>query len=126
MPIYEYECKKCGEIIEEFQSFSDKPLKKHKECGGKLERLISLSAFHLKGSGWYDTEYGKKKVKRGTQSAEKGDKAEGDTKTESTSSDTASSSSDSSTDSSSSSTESSSATADSINKETSGAKNKSK
>lgn len=123
MPIYEYECKKCGEVIEEFQNFSDKPLKKHKECGGKLERLISLSAFHLKGSGWYDTEYGKKKVKRGTQSAEKGEKAEGDTKTDSASADTASSS-DSSADASSSSTESSSATADSIKKDTSEAKNK--
>jgi len=74
MPIYEYECKKCGDIIEAIQGFNDNPLKKHNSCGGKLKKIISLSSFHLKGSGWYDTEYGKKKLKRGTQSAEKSDK----------------------------------------------------
>lgn len=62
MPIYEYHCKKCDRIFEELQGFNDKPLKKCRECGGKVERLISLSAFHLKGSGWYETEYGKKKT----------------------------------------------------------------
>ena len=61
MPIYEYHCKKCDQNFEELQGFNDKPLKKCRECGGKLERLISLSAFHLKGSGWYETDYGKKK-----------------------------------------------------------------
>lgn len=61
MPIYEYHCKKCNKNFEELQGFNDKPLKKCRECGGKLERLISLSAFHLKGSGWYETDYGKKK-----------------------------------------------------------------
>lgn len=83
MPIYEYECKKCGDIIEAIQGFNDNPLKKHNDCGGKLKKVISLSSFHLKGSGWYDTEYGKKKIKRGTQSAQKdnkSDKKESDTK----------------------------------------------
>ncbi len=59
MPIYEYECKKCGRITEELQSFSDPPLKKCKECKGKLEKLISLSSFQLTGTGWYATDYAK-------------------------------------------------------------------
>ena len=61
MPIYEYKCPKCG-IFEAIQSFSDKPLKckpdcEEKGCPKKAERLISQSAFHLKGSGWYKTDY---------------------------------------------------------------------
>lgn len=59
MPIYEYQCKNCGEALEALQGFNDKPLRKCKSCGkNALERLISLSAFHLKGSGWYSTDYG--------------------------------------------------------------------
>ena len=57
MPIYEYECTQCGEIEEAIQKFSDKPLKKCQHCSGKLHRLISQSTFHLKGSGWYVTDY---------------------------------------------------------------------
>ncbi len=62
MPIYEYQCKKCSEVFEILHGFNEEPPKKCEECGGKLEKLISLSAFHLKGSGWYETDYGKKKV----------------------------------------------------------------
>jgi putative FmdB family regulatory protein len=57
MPIYEYECIQCGKIEEAIQKFSDKPLKKCRHCSGKLHRLISQSTFHLKGSGWYVTDY---------------------------------------------------------------------
>ena len=60
MPIYEYECTKCGRIEEAMQKFSDKPLKKCKRCSGKLHKLISQSSFHLKGSGWYVTDYARK------------------------------------------------------------------
>lgn len=60
MPIYEYECGKCGKTIEVIQKFSDKPLKKHADCGGALTKLISQSAFQLKGTGWYVTDYAKK------------------------------------------------------------------
>jgi putative FmdB family regulatory protein len=60
MPIYEYECTKCGTIEEAFQRFSAKPLSKCKHCSGKLHRLISHSTFHLKGSGWYVTDYANK------------------------------------------------------------------
>ena len=62
MPIYEYQCQKCEGVFEILQGFNDKPVKKCEECGGRLKRLISVSAFHLKGSGWYETDYGKKKI----------------------------------------------------------------
>jgi len=57
MPIYEYECTKCGKIEEVIQKFSDKPLTKCRHCSAKLHRLVSLSSFHLKGTGWYVTDY---------------------------------------------------------------------
>ncbi|MDY6904938.1 MAG: FmdB family zinc ribbon protein [Thermodesulfobacteriota bacterium] len=60
MPIYEYECNKCGTIHEAWQKITDKPLTKCESCSGKLHKLISRSAFHLKGSGWYVTDYGGK------------------------------------------------------------------
>lgn len=64
MPIYEYECTKCGLTEEVFQKISDKPLTRCHECSGKLRKLISNSAFHLKGSGWYVTDYAKKPGKK--------------------------------------------------------------
>jgi putative FmdB family regulatory protein len=60
MPIYEYECAKCGKTIEVIQSYSDKPLKKHEGCGGTLTKLISASGFQFKGTGWYVTDYARK------------------------------------------------------------------
>src|SRR6266436_4794456 len=63
MPIYEYECAKCGKTIEVIQSYSDKPLKKHEGCGGKLTKLISASGFQFKGTGWYVTDYARKETK---------------------------------------------------------------
>ena len=57
MPIYEYECRKCGKHFEIFQRISDDPLKECKFCNGELTKLISQCAFHLKGSGWYVTDY---------------------------------------------------------------------
>jgi putative FmdB family regulatory protein len=60
MPIYEYECTKCGKLEEVYQKFSDKPLTKCNQCSGKLHKLISQSSFHLKGTGWYVTDYANK------------------------------------------------------------------
>jgi putative FmdB family regulatory protein len=59
MPLYEYKCQSCGKTFEVLQKFSDEPLKTHPECGGPVERLLSAPAFHLKGTGWYATDYGK-------------------------------------------------------------------
>jgi putative FmdB family regulatory protein len=61
MPIYEYECKACGSIEEVIQNFSDAPLENCKHCSGKLHKLVSQSTFHLKGTGWYVTDYANKK-----------------------------------------------------------------
>ena len=62
MPVYEYECSECGNIEEAFQKMSDPPLKECSKCKGKLKKLVSHSSFHLKGSGWYVTDYGGSKT----------------------------------------------------------------
>jgi len=59
MPIYEYKCDKCG-IYEVTQRITESPLKKCPTCGRKTERILSRSSFVLKGSGWYQTDYGRK------------------------------------------------------------------
>ena len=69
MPLYEYQCRDCGRRLEIIQKFSDDPLTECSECGGTLEKVLSAPAFHLKGSGWYKTDYaqkdgGKKKTRR--------------------------------------------------------------
>ncbi len=61
MPIYEYKCRKCGKNYELFQRITDDEVTGCKFCNGTVDKLISLSAFHLKGSGWYVTDYGGKK-----------------------------------------------------------------
>src|SRR5229473_104356 len=60
MPLYEYECEKCGHRFEKIQKFSDKMIKKCPECGGRVEQMISSPAFQFKGSGWYVTDYANK------------------------------------------------------------------
>ena len=93
MPLYEYKCHSCGKTIEVIQKFSDEPLKTHAECGGELEKLISRSAFQLKGSGWYATDYAKS---NGSGNATKDDSKQGESKAESAKSDSGSSESKSS------------------------------
>lgn len=57
MPIYEYQCTACGQVEERWQKFSDAPLSVCPACGGDMTKLISNCAFHLKGGGWYVTDY---------------------------------------------------------------------
>ncbi|MDI6853674.1 MAG: zinc ribbon domain-containing protein [Deltaproteobacteria bacterium] len=57
MPIYEYQCAACGRVTEKWQKFSEAPLTICPHCGGSLNKLISNCSFHLKGSGWYVTDY---------------------------------------------------------------------
>lgn len=57
MPIYEYHCSACRKDHEIIQKFSDPPLTICPACGGKLEKKLSLSGFHLKGGGWYKDGY---------------------------------------------------------------------
>lgn len=91
MPLYEYECLKCGHRFERIQKFSDKPVSSCPHCKkGKVKQLLSASSFHLKGSGWYATDYaGKGKDKsestpeHAEESAAKGpDKADQERKDE--------------------------------------------
>ena len=76
MPLYEYECKKCGHRFEKILKFSDKPMKKCPDCGGAVEQLISAATVQFKGAGWYVTDYAKK----GTTSSSKSSEGEGGSK----------------------------------------------
>ena len=70
MPTYEYECEKCGDVFEEFQSINSEPLKKCKreECDGAVKRLFSPGAgFIFKGSGFYKTDYRSDSYKKAAQ-----------------------------------------------------------
>ncbi len=57
MPIYEYRCQNEGHQFEVFQKLSEEPLKACQRCQGPVEKLVSASSFHLKGGGWYVTDY---------------------------------------------------------------------
>ena len=57
MPVYEYQCHDCGVVFEARQKFSDQPLTSCTACGGKVDKLISLPGFSLKGDGWYQSGY---------------------------------------------------------------------
>ena len=82
MPLYEYECEKCGHRFEKIQKFSDPPLETCEKCGGPVHKMQSAPAFQFKGTGWYVTDY----AKGGRSSTE-------DKKTEPAKSDSSSSSS---------------------------------
>ena len=69
MPIYEYQCAKCGHQTEILQKFSDPPIAKCDLCQGKMKKLISHSTFHLKGTGWYVTDYASKSGSEGKSEA---------------------------------------------------------
>lgn len=61
MPIYEYECDACGHHMEVLQKFSDPPITECEACHShQIKKLISQSTFHLKGTGWYVTDYASK------------------------------------------------------------------
>jgi putative FmdB family regulatory protein len=62
MPIYEYKCDQCGKEFELFQRITEPEAKSCKFCKGRVHKMVSLSSFHLKGSGWYVTDYGGKKA----------------------------------------------------------------
>jgi putative FmdB family regulatory protein len=76
MPIYEYKCKKCGKEFEMFQGVAEPAVKSCKFCRGPAHKLMSLSSFHLKGSGWYATDYGGKKAPGGEKKKEESTNSE--------------------------------------------------
>ena len=87
MPIYEYKCTVCGKVTETWQKFSDEPLTVCPACGGAMCKLISNCAFHLKGSGWYVSDYSGSKPNSATPEA---GKESGEASSEKTSESTAS------------------------------------
>ena len=66
MPLYEYQCAKCGKRTEKIENVAGPHLKKCPHCGGRVERLLAAPAIQFKGSGWYVTDYaGKSTAKDG-------------------------------------------------------------
>jgi putative FmdB family regulatory protein len=59
VPLFEYQCRKCGQRTERIEKFDGAKLQKCPKCGGRVERLVSAPAIQFKGSGWYVTDYGK-------------------------------------------------------------------
>jgi putative FmdB family regulatory protein len=83
MPVYEYECKACGRDFEYQQRMSDPDKTTCEACGGALERLISRTAFSLKGGGWYKDLYASPKPPEAkTDAKPEGGKSEGAGKSE--------------------------------------------
>jgi putative FmdB family regulatory protein len=78
MPIYEYKCAK-GHVFDVIQKMSDEPLSECQECGAAAERVLHPVAIHFKGSGFHNTDYGKKKVSSNGSSSE-GSKDSSDSK----------------------------------------------
>jgi putative FmdB family regulatory protein len=78
MPLYEYHCRRCDEVFEVRQKFSDDPLVVHDGCGGEVDRLLSPPALQFKGSGWYVTDYGRNGAPTGENGSAK-PKTEGKT-----------------------------------------------
>jgi putative FmdB family regulatory protein len=79
MPLYEYQCQKCGERVEAIQKLSDPPYTICPHCGGELKKLISSPAIQFKGSGFYITDYAragsKSETKESTKEGSSGESA---------------------------------------------------
>jgi putative FmdB family regulatory protein len=87
MPIYEYQCQKCG-MFEVTQRITENPLTKCPTCKSRVKKLISNTSFQLKGTGWYITDYARKgqesaKGENGAKSAEAKTDSRGESKTDS-------------------------------------------
>ncbi|HEU5181700.1 MAG TPA: FmdB family zinc ribbon protein [Candidatus Polarisedimenticolia bacterium] len=71
MPLFEYECTKCGNRFEKIQKFSDPKTRTCPKCKGKAKRLASAPAIQFKGTGWYITDYARKGEKSSDDKAVK-------------------------------------------------------
>lgn len=110
MPIYEYQCQKCG-TFEVTQRITEKPLGKCPTCKGKVKKLISNTSFQLKGTGWYVTDYARKDNNKGAGKGENGAKPSAESKSDSKSDSKGESKTESSSSAKPSSTSSSSTSA---------------
>ena len=80
MPLYEYECLKCGEHFDHIQKFSDPLLTVHESCGGELRKLLSAPAIQFKGTGWYVTDYARAGKSDGDRKSDSDSKSSSDSK----------------------------------------------
>src|SRR3954463_15648899 len=94
MPIYEYKCDN-GHVFDVIQKMSDEALTECQECGAPAVRVLHPVAVHFKGSGFYNTDYGKKKAAAAGAEAGNGSESAGESKSSESSSDAKSSSGDS-------------------------------
>ena len=69
MPLYDYRCEN-GHLFEVMQRMSDDPITECQECGAPVQRILHPPAVHFKGSGFYTTDYGRKKSGSGSGSSE--------------------------------------------------------
>ena len=76
MPLYEYECRKCGHRFERIEKVAGPHSKKCPECGGSVERVVAAPAIQFKGSGWYVTDYGRKGAAASDSKGEEAAKSE--------------------------------------------------
>jgi len=89
MPLYEYECRACGERTEILQKVSDPTSSHCPKCGSEMKRLISSPAIQFKGSGFYKTDYASKPAPSSSSSSEsKSESKSSETKSESSKSET--------------------------------------
>ena len=87
MPIYEYKCEN-GHVFDVIQKMSDEALTECQECGAPAVRVLHPVAVHFKGSGFYNTDYGKKKkgaAANGSSGEGSGDSKPSDSKSDSSS-----------------------------------------
>ena len=109
MPIYEYECQKCG-TFEATQRITENPLSKCPTCKGKVKKLISNTSFQLKGTGWYITDYARKGKDASKENGSSSSSTESKSETKETKSETKESKSETKKESTPSKTESSPST----------------
>ena len=94
MPLYEYQCAKCGRF-EVIRKFSDQPLLVCPTCGQDIQKLLSAPAIQFKGTGWYITDYARKGGSGGGKSESTSSNGDGDKSSDSTKSSDSAKSSDS-------------------------------
>jgi len=69
MPLYEYQCQKCGSLFEIIHKVDDPPPKACAKCGGLLNKRLSAPAIQFKGNGWYVTDYARKSLPEKTETS---------------------------------------------------------
>jgi putative FmdB family regulatory protein len=107
VPIYEYRCEN-GHLFDVMQRMSDDPLTACIECGAPVQKVLNAPAIHFKGSGFYNTDYGRRNGSKGAEGASEGGGKSGDAAASTSSGSTGSGSSSSSSSSTSSSSSGSS------------------